>query len=160
MIQLYAVIWMCINGFGLYMMRDSEAEEKGAAEKAEEIIEEIEFMEKFTSYEFSGKEFLIYFAVFLSMDIGGYYLAAGHVEFAPWTLWLFYAAVGFLAVDAVLDLYSLYEIIHTKDSKESKEKFAESLRSAGESLNWISFLSLGGKFLVSVALVLWTVFPR
>lgn len=63
-------------------------------------------------------------------------------------------------MDAVLDLYSLYEIIHTKDSKESKEKFAESLRSAGESLNWISFLSLGGKFLVSVALVLWTVFPR
>ena len=160
MIQLYALAWMFVNGVSLYMMRDTASEEKDGANKADELIEEIEFMEKFSAYRFDGRELLIYFFAFLAMDSIGYYLAAGHVEFAPWAQKLFYAAVAFLAIDALLELYSLYEIIHMKDHDKSVEKLAEDLRSEADSGSVISFLALSGKFIVSVALVLWTVFPR
>ncbi len=154
MVQCYALFWLVLSGASLKMfMERLNATDK---EAQQEQRDEIASMEKFFSGAYLSRMFMLVGAVLLLLDGVGMFLAYEYVDFRPWQLVAFYIALAALFIDNSHSFYQLHGL--KAESADVTAILLEQLDDTESPWTILSLITIGGKILLSVLLVLWTVF--
>lgn len=155
MIQCYAIFWLLstITSLKLIMNRLGTEDED---EKQREERDELEAMGKMFSGEFISRMFILIGALLLVFDCVGFFLTYQYVEFRPWQLVVFYIALFALSGDTVHNIYR-YRGLRAEGADVSAI-LTESFDDIKSGWNLLSLAAIGGKLILGVLLVLWTVF--
>ena len=155
-IQCYAIFWLLVSGYALQTLLvhtgpDLEEEER------KQWQDEIESMGKFMSGKGIGKMFLTMSMVLLVIDGLGFFFTYQYAELRPWQQWAFYFVAGALVLDSLVDFYRMRKILAADEPDEIADRMTEYM-DAGSVWTNLSIFVVGGKCLLAVVLVLWTVF--
>ena len=154
MIQCYALFWLFVTGSSLKMLMDRLNNNNEEAQQ--EHRAEIESMGKFFSGEYIGRMFIIVGALLLLIDCVGMFFAYQYVDFRPWQLGVFYLAAAAVLIDASHNFYQLRAL--RADSADVTAILLEQLDDVELPWTLLSLVTIGAKLLLSVLLVLWTIF--
>lgn len=156
MVQCYGIFWLMTSIASLKMVM----ERLGAAEDDEmqkEQRDELEAMGKMFSGEFISRMFILIGALLLVFDCVGLFLAYQYVEFRPWQLAVFYISIAALTFDLAHNIYR-YRGLRAEGADVSAI-LTESIDDLTSGWNLLTLTAIGGKLILGVLLVLWTVFP-
>lgn len=155
-IQCYAIFWLAVSGYTFQTLMEhtgSSADE----EENRHWKEEMEAMGDFFSPRYIGRMFLSMSLLLLLIDCAGFFLTYQYAQLRPWQSAVFYLVATALLLDAVIDFYRMRAILQADAPEDIAKLMSEYMDSA---VKWsgISLLAMGGKCLIAVMLVLWTVF--
>ncbi|SFW16501.1 hypothetical protein SAMN02910323_0485 [Selenomonas ruminantium] len=156
MVQCYGIFWLMTSIASLKMVMDR----LGSAEDDEaqkEQRDELEAMGKMFSGEFISRMFIMIGALLLVFDCVGLFLAYQYVEFRPWQLAVFYISIAALTGDLAHNIYR-YRGLRAEGADVSAI-LTESIDDLTSGWNILTLIAIGGKLILGVLLVLWTVFP-
>lgn len=156
MVQCYAIFWLITSIVSLKMVMERlGADEDDESQK--EQRDELEAMGKMFSGEFISRMFFMIGALLLIFDCVGLFLAYQYVEFRPWQLVVFYLSIAALTGDLAHNIYR-YKGLRAEGADVSAI-LTESMDDIKSNWNLLSLTAIGGKLILGVLLVLWTVFP-
>ena len=156
MVQCYGIFWLMTSIASLKMVMDR----LGSAEDDEvqkEQRDELEAMGKMFSGEFISRMFIMIGALLLVFDCVGLFLAYQYVEFRPWQLAVFYITIAPLTGYPAHNIYR-YRGLRAEGADVSAI-LTESIDDLTSGWNILTLIAIGGKLILGVLLVLWTVFP-
>ena len=156
MVQCYGIFWLMTSIASLKMVMDR----LGSAEDDEvqkEQRDELEAMGKMFSGEFISRMFIMIGALLLVFDCVGLFLAYQYVEFRSWQLAVFYISIAALTGDLAHNIYR-YRGLRAEGADVSAI-LTESIDDLTSGWNILTLIAIGGKLILGVLLVLWTVFP-
>ena len=155
MVQCYAIFWLLTTIASLKLIMErlgAEADD----ERQKEERDELEAMGQMFSGEFISRMFFFICALLMIFDCVGFFLTYQYVEFRPWQLVVFYIALMALSGDAAHNIYR-YKSLHAEGADVSAI-LTESYDDIKSGWNILTLLADGGKLILGVLLVLWTVF--
>lgn len=155
-IQCYAIFWLVISGYALRMLLEHTSL-SADEEENRHWREEMEAMGEFFAPRYIGRMFLGMSLLLLAIDCAGFILTYQYAQLRLWQSVIFYFVAAALLLDAMADFYRMRVILRANTPEEVSKCISEYMDSAGK-WNGISLLAMGGKFLIAVVLVLWTVF--
>ena len=156
MVQCYAIFWLLTSIASLKMvMEKSGADEDDESQK--EQRDELEAMGKMFSGEFISRMFFMIGALLLIFDCVGLFLAYQYVEFRPWQAVVFYLSIAALTGELAHNIYR-YKGLRAEGADVSAI-LTDSMDDINSGWNLLTLVALGGKLILGVLLVLWTVFP-
>ena len=156
MVQCYAIFWLLTSVASLKMvMEKSGADEDDESQK--EQRDELEAMGKMFSGEFISRMFFMIGALLLIFDCVGLFLAYQYVEFRPWQAVVFYLSIAALTGELAHNIYR-YKGLRAEGADVSAI-LTDSMDDINSGWNLLTLAALGGKLILGVLLVLWTVFP-
>lgn len=155
-IQCYAIFWLLVSGYALQTLLAHTGTDLEEAER-KQWQDEMEAMGKFISAKGIGKVLMMMSVVLLLIDGTGFFLTYQYAELRPWQQWAFYIVAGALVVDSLLDFYRMSKIMSADEPDEIADRMTEYMDATSAWTN-LSLLVVGGKCLLAVVLVLWTVF--
>ena len=156
MVQCYAIFWLLTSIASLKMvMEKSGADEDDESQK--EQRDELEAMGKMFSGEFISRMFFMIGALLLIFDCVGLFLAYQYVEFRPWQAVVFYLSIAALTGELAHNIYR-YKGLRAEGADVSAI-LTDSMDDINSGWNLLTLAALGGKLILGVLLVLWTVFP-
>ena len=156
MVQCYAIFWLLTSVASLKMvMEKSGADEDDESQK--EQRGELEAMGKMFSGEFISRMFFMIGALLLIFDCVGLFLAYQYVEFRPWQAVVFYLSIAALTGELAHNIYR-YKGLRAEGADVSAI-LTDSMDDINSGWNLLTLAALGGKLILGVLLVLWTVFP-
>lgn len=155
-IQCYAIFWLVVSGYAFRTLLE-HTDPTAAEEEKRHRQQEIEAIGDFFSPRYIGRMFLIMSLLLLAMDCAGLVLTYQYAQLRPWQSVIFYFVATALLVDAVIDFYRMRVILQVDAPDEMSKRMSEYMDSA-EKWHGVSLVALGGKCLIAVVLVLWTVF--
>ena len=104
-----------------------------------------------------SRMFIMIGALLLAFDCVGLFLAYQYVEFRPWQLAVFYISIAALTGDLAHNIYR-YRGLRAEGADVSAI-LTESIDDLTSGWNILTLIAIGGKLILGVLLVLWTVFP-
>ncbi len=156
MVQCYAIFWLLTSIASIKMvMEKSGADEDDESQK--EQRDELEAMGKMFSGEFISRMFFMIGALLLIFDGVGLFLAYQYVEFRPWQAVVFYLSIAALTGELAHNIYR-YKGLRAEGADVSAI-LTDSMDDINSGWNLLTLAALGGKLILGVLLVLWTVFP-
>jgi len=127
-----------------------------ADEALQEEKDELDAMGKMFSGEYIGRMFILIGTLLLIFDCVGLFLAYQYVQFRPWQLVVFYLSIGALGGDLLHNIYR-YRGLRAEGADVSAI-LTESMDDLRSRWNLVTLAAMGGKLILGVLLVLWTVF--
>jgi hypothetical protein len=109
------------------------------------------------SGDFISRMFFLIGALLMIFDCVGFFLTYQYVEFRPWQLVVFYIALMALSGDTAHNIYR-YRSLRAEGADVSAI-LTESYDDIKSGWNLLTLAAIGGKLILGVLLVLWTVFP-
>ena len=154
-IQCYAIFWLLISGYAFQTLMAHT----GPADEEERQVwkDEMESMGKFMSAKSIGKTFLFMSVTLLLIDVMGFVLTYQYAELRPWQLVVFYFVAAALFIDSLVDFVRMRRIMQAKEPDELAACMSRYVED-GSQWNNVALIAVGGKCLLAVVLVLWTVF--
>lgn len=157
MIQCYALFWLCFSTV-IFKAFLKQTATNSSDENTEQ--DEIDSLVKFFSGKAIIRQFLILSALIYTFDIAGMILVYDYTQLRPWQLGLFCLVAAAIVIDGLLDCHKLRELIRTKEADDLLSKLKLYMKPDTNPLGLsIAAIAAGGKVLLSLLLVLWTVFP-
>jgi hypothetical protein len=155
-IQCYAIFWLLVSGYAFQIMM-AHTGSMADDEERQILKDEMESMGKFMSAQSIGKTFLVMSVVLLLIDIMGFVLTYQYAELRPWQLVAFYLVAAALLIDSLVDFVRMRKLMRAKEPDEVAACMSQYVEGAS-SWNGVALIAVGGKCLLAVVLVLWTVF--
>lgn len=155
-IQCYAIFWLLVSGYAfqtLMVHTGSVADD----EERQILKDEMESMGKFMSARSIGRTFLAMSVVLLLIDVMGFVLTYQYAELRPWQLVVFYLVAAALFIDSLVDFVRMRKLMCAKEPDEVVACMSQYVEGTS-SWNSVALIAVGGKCLLAVVLVLWTVF--
>lgn len=122
--------------------------------------DELESLLKFFSGRTVIRQFLIISLLIYSFDIAGMLLVYGYAELRPWQLILFGLVAAAILIDALLDYRKLRELVRTNSDDDLMNRLKQYMDPDTNPFGaTVGAIAAGGKVVLAVLLVLWTVFP-
>ena len=155
-IQCYAIFWLLVSGYAFQTMM-AHTGSMADDEERQILKDEMESMGKFMSAQSIGKMFLAMSVVLLLIDIMGFVLTYQYAELRPWQLVAFYLVAAALFIDSLVDFVRMRKLMRAKEPDEVVACMSQYVEGTS-SWNSVALIAVGGKCLLAVVLVLWTVF--
>ncbi|MCR5438789.1 MAG: hypothetical protein K6F01_05070 [Selenomonas sp.] len=155
-IQCYAIFWLLVSGYALQTLLVHTGPDIDDEER-KQWQDEIESMGKFMSGRGIGKMFLLMSMALLMIDGLGFFFTYQYAELRPWQQWAFYFVAAALIVDSLVDFYRMRKLLAANEPDEIAHRMSEYMDVTSVWAN-LSMFVVGGKCLLAVVLVLWTVF--
>ena len=156
MVQCYAIFWLLTSIASLKMVMERLGADEDD-ERQKEQRDELDAMGKMFSGEFISRMFILIGALLLIFDCVGMFLAYQYVDFRPWQLIVFYISIVALTGDLAHNIYR-YRGLRAEGADVSAI-LTESIDDIKSGWNLLTLAAIGGKLILGVLLVLWTVFP-
>lgn len=156
MVECYAVFWLLSSIASLKIVRERLGADQ-EDESQQEQRDELEAMGKMFTGEYISRMFILIGVLLLIFDSVGLFLTYEYVEFRPWQAVVFYLSLLALTGDALHNLY-LYKGLRAEGADVSAILTA-GLDDIESGWNLLTLAAIGGKLILGVLLVLWTVFP-
>ena len=154
MIQCYALFWLFFSTVIFRAFLRQTAQETGKNQ------DELESLMKFFSGKAIIRQFLIISAVIYTFDTAGMVLVYGYTELRPWQLILFFLVAAAIVIDGLLDCHKLHQLVRTDSDQDLLARLQQYMSLDTNPLSVsVGAIAAGGKVLLAVLLVLWTVFP-
>ena len=157
MLQCYALFWLCFSTvvFQAFMKQTSRTDQEDDTAQ-----DELESLLKFFSGRTVIRQFLIISLLIYSFDIAGMLLVYGYAELRPWQLILFGLVAAAILIDALLDYRKLRELVRTNSDDDLMNRLKQYMDPDTNPFGaTVGAIAAGGKVVLAVLLVLWTVFP-
>ena len=157
MLQCYALFWLCFSTvvFQAFMKHTSRTDQEDDTAQ-----DELESLLKFFSGRTVIRQFLIISLLIYSFDIAGMLLVYGYAELRPWQLILFGLVAAAILIDALLDYRKLRELVRTNSDDDLMDRLKQYMDPDTNPFGaTVGAIAAGGKVVLAVLLVLWTVFP-
>ena len=87
----------------------------------------------------------------------GFVLTYQYAELRPWQLVVFYLVAAALFIDSLVDFVRMRKLMRAKEPDEVVACMSQYVEGTS-SWNSVALIAVGGKCLLAVVLVLWTVF--
>ncbi|MCR5758437.1 MAG: hypothetical protein K6F95_11095 [Selenomonas sp.] len=155
MVQCYSVFWLFTTIASLKMLMDRLNTDQ-AEEALQEEKDELDAMGKMFSGDYIGRMFILIGTLLLIFDCAGLFLAYQYVEFRPWQLVVFYLSIAALGGELAHNIYR-YRGLRAEGADVSAI-LTESIEDLHSGWNLVTLAAMGGKLILGVLLVLWTVF--
>lgn len=155
-IQCYAIFWLIVSGYAFHTLLEHTRLSTDEEEKRH-WREEVEAMGEFFSPQYIGRMFLVMSLLLLAIDGAGFILTYQYAQLRPWQFVIFYFVAAALLLDASIDFYRM-RVLWRAAAPEDISKYMSKYMDSAAKWSGVSLLAMGGKLLIAVVLVLWTVF--
>ena len=152
-IQCYAICWLLLSGGSFKNVALAGNDWK---KEQQDLRDEISAIGKFFSGKQIGRLFAIMSIALLLFDGFGILLTYQYVNMKLWQLVIFYVVIAAMFIDAVRDFQELHYIANA-DDEEILARLADNV-DLSPAWRAVTQIVSGGKCLLAVLLVLWTVF--